>query len=339
MRSPLRSIGIIATVVVAAGCSSGPIGGWTYGVSSPSAPAAAPAASTGTQPAQSSQAAPSHGHGATTPGAVSGAVAGQLTFHAFDMGFEPANASVDVPGLYEVVLTNDGTIAHDITFADGTHIHAESGESATGTVTIPAAGLGFICSIAGHADAGMKGRVAVGGTTAGMSPAASGAQPTMAPDDHGGPGPETDVQPDPNAPPPVTYDAAAPPLMEGETHDIELVMTEREMTVAPGFVQMVWTFGDQVPGPVIRVKVGDELRVHLVNPATNTMAHSIDFHASMVAWNDEMRSIAPGEELVYEWTAKYAGVWMYHCGTSPALHHIANGMYGMVIVEPKEGLP
>ena len=67
--------------------------------------------------------------------------------------------------------------------------------------------------------------------------------------------------------------------------------------------------------------------------------HSIDFHASQVAWNDEMRSIAPGEELVYEWTADYAGVWMYHCGTSPALHHIANGMFGMVIVEPREGLP
>jgi nitrite reductase (NO-forming) len=52
-----------------------------------------------------------------------------------------------------------------------------------------------------------------------------------------------------------------------------------------------------------------------------------------------MRSIAPGEELLYEWTADYAGVWMYHCGTAPTLHHIANGMYGMVIVEPTEGLP
>ena len=94
-----------------------------------------------------------------------------------------------------------------------------------------------------------------------------------------------------------------------------------------------------VPGPVIRVKVGDTIRVHLKNPIENQMAHSIDFHSSQVAWNDEMRSIAPGEELVYEWTADYAGVWMYHCGTSPALHHIANGMYGMVIVEPREGLP
>jgi nitrite reductase (NO-forming) len=116
-------------------------------------------------------------------------------------------------------------------------------------------------------------------------------------------------------------------------------MTERTMTVAPGFVQQVWTFGDTAPGPVIRVKVGDTIRLHLKNAPESQMPHSIDFHSSMVAWNDEMTSINPGEEKVYEWKAEYAGVWMYHCGTAPALHHIANGMYGMVIVEPAEGLP
>ena len=75
-----------------------------------------------------------------------------------------------------------------------------------------------------------------------------------------------------------------------------------------------------------------------MNPETNKLPHSIDFHASLVAWNDEMRSINPGEELVYEFVAKYAGVYMYHCGTTPALHHIANGMFGMIIVEPDGGL-
>ena len=68
---------------------------------------------------------------------------------------------------------------------------------------------------------------------------------------------------------------------------------------------------------MLRVKVGDTVRVTLVNPETNKLPHSIDFHASMVAWNDEMRSINPGEELVYEFVAKYAGVYMYHCGTTP----------------------
>jgi nitrite reductase (NO-forming) len=128
-------------------------------------------------------------------------------------------------------------------------------------------------------------------------------------------------------------------VAQGELHEIELVMTERQMTVATGFEQLVWTFGDEVPGPVMRVKVGDTVRITLKNPETNSLPHSIDFHASMVAWNDEMRSINPGEELVYEFTADYAGVFMYHCGTAPALHHIANGMYGMIIVEPEGGLP
>jgi len=92
-----------------------------------------------------------------------------------------------------------------------------------------------------------------------------------------------------------------------------------------------------VPGPVIRVHLGDTIRIHLKNPITNLLSHSVDFHASQVAWNDEMTSIKPGEEKLYEWRADYAGVWMYHCGTAPALHHIMNGMYGMVIVEPEGG--
>ena len=117
------------------------------------------------------------------------------------------------------------------------------------------------------------------------------------------------------------------------------MITEQEMTVAEGFVQKVWTFGGTVPGPVIRVKVGDTSASTSRTRSENQLSHSIDFHASQVAWNDEMRSIMPGEELLYEWKAEYAGVWMYHCGTAPTLHHIANGMYGMVIVEPKEGLP
>ena len=64
------------------------------------------------------------------------------------------------------------------------------------------------------------------------------------------------------------------------------------------------------------------------------MGHSIDFHASKVAWSDEMRTIQPGESLVYEFEADYAGAYMYHCGTAPALHHIGNGMFGAIIIDP-----
>ncbi|MCI0346626.1 MAG: multicopper oxidase domain-containing protein, partial [Chloroflexi bacterium] len=184
----------------------------------------------------------------------------------------------------------------------------------------------FLCSIPGHADAGMRGTISVKGSTAGGG------------GDHGGPVPATEVEPDPNAPPYQPRDPAAPERLSGTVHDIDLVIEEREMTVAEGFVQAVWTFGGSVPGPTIRVQVGDTIRVHLKNPATSQLSHSVDFHASMVAWNDEMTSIAPGEEKLYEFTADYAGVWMYHCGTTPSLHHIANGMHGMVIVEPPGGL-
>jgi nitrite reductase (NO-forming) len=267
--------------------------------------------------------------GATTPPAPAeppASVAGTLEIEAFDLGFTPATLSVDAPGRYQVVLANTGQIPHDIKFPGGEIAVANAGETATVEVDIPAEGLSFICSIPGHEQAGMVGSVTVAGTEAGG-------------DDHGGPAPTTDIAADPNAPPPVTFDATAPARLEGETHEIELVMTEQEMTVAEGFVQKVWTFGGTVPGPVIRVKVGDTIRVILKNPIENQLPHSIDFHSSQVAWNDEMTSINPGEEKIYEWTADYAGVWMYHCGTSPALHHIANGMYGMVIVEPAEGLP
>jgi nitrite reductase (NO-forming) len=258
---------------------------------------------------------------------VGGEPIGTIEISAFDLGFEPATVDVPTAGVYTLTFVNTGAIAHDITLDGGTPLTAQVGETVSAEVTVPEGGIGFICSIPGHADGGMRGAVSV----AGMGPDDGG--------DHGGPAPDTTVEKDPDAPAYELREAAAPPLLDGEVHDIDLVIEEKEMTVAEGYVQSVWTFNGSVPGPVIHVKVGDVIRVHLKNPATNELPHSVDFHASQVAWNDEMTDLAPGEEKVYEWTASYAGVWMYHCGTSPALHHIANGMYGMVIVEPTEGLP
>ena len=108
--------------------------------------------------------------------------------------------------------------------------------------------------------------------------------------------------------------------------------TEKVLEVAPGVKQEMWTFNDQVPGPVLRGRVGDLFTITLVNDGK--IEHSVDFHASKVAWNDEMRSIKPGESLIYQYQAKFAGIFMYHCGTAPALHHIGNGMYGAVIIDP-----
>ncbi len=331
-----RVLGVIAIALAVAACTPATAGRqWTFppvpaieaGAASSAAPApAAPAASQAAPAAPSATDAAAASAAPVAP-AATGPVLGSLEITAVDLGFQPPNLTVDAPGTYEFALKNTGTIVHDLTFPDGTKITAASGETAKGTVAIPAEGISFLCSIPGHADAGMKGAVTVKGSAA----ASSG-------DSHGGPAPALDVQPDAAAPAPVRYDPAAPPVLEGDVHDIDLVIEEKKMTVAPGFVVGVWTFGGTVPGPAIRVKLGDLVRIHLKNPATNKLPHSVDFHSSMVAWNGPMTSIDPGKEKLYEFRAKYAGVWMYHCGTAPALHHIANGMYGMMIVEPKGGL-
>ena len=316
MRRPLATLLLGAMLVTSAGCATTKAPTWTFPPAA-SAPAAVPSTSGG----------PAASGAPTGSGAVAG-LAGTVEIEAFDLGFKPKTIEVAAAGRYAVKLANTGAMQHDLTLPDGTTTGAvDGGASGTVEVDVPATGIAFLCSIPGHAQAGMTGTITVKGTATGG-------------DDHGGPLPSGDVAADPNAPAPVTYDASAPRrLPEGEVHDIDLVITETTMTVAPGFVQAVWTFGGTVPGPVIRVTVGDTVRIHLKNPASNKLPHSIDFHASQVAWNDEMTSIKPGEEKLYEWTAEYAGVWMYHCGTAPALHHISNGMYGMVIVEPKGGLP
>jgi nitrite reductase (NO-forming) len=123
-----------------------------------------------------------------------------------------------------------------------------------------------------------------------------------------------------------------PPAPGQAVHEVDFHATEEELEVAPGVRQVMWTFNGQVPGPTLRGKVGDVFRVKLTNDGK--LPHSVDFHASKVAWNDEMRSIGPGESLVYEYEAKQSGIFMYHCGTAPALHHIGMGMYGAVVIDP-----
>jgi nitrite reductase (NO-forming) len=134
-----------------------------------------------------------------------------------------------------------------------------------------------------------------------------------------------------------TTGADAPAYRPAAVQSVHLDMTEKTVEIAPGKVVKVWTFGDRVPGPVIRVRVGDRVRVTITN--RTKMPHSIDLHAARVAPNVAFRDVAAGESLSLEFTAGTPGVFMYHCGTAPVLHHIANGMYGMIIVEPEGGLP
>jgi len=128
------------------------------------------------------------------------------------------------------------------------------------------------------------------------------------------------------------YDPTLQPAPGATNREITIRATETELEIAPGVTQTMWTFDDKVPGPVLRGKVGDIFTITLVNDGE--LGHSIDFHASKVAWDDEMRTIGPGESLVYQFEAKHAGAWLYHCGTAPTLHHIGNGMYGAIVIDP-----
>ena len=96
-------------------------------------------------------------------------------------------------------------------------------------------------------------------------------------------------------------------------------------------------FDGQVPAPTLRITEGDTVRFTLAN--RGSMPHSIDFHAAQVAWSRVYQEVAPGASASFDWTAQYPGVFMYHCGAAPVLMHIADGMYGMAIVDPKGGRP
>ncbi len=315
----LRLAAIVVIGLAMVGCTTAGAPTWTY---PPAGPSTAPAAAT---PVVASPAASPAQQMSMDPGVpVSGS---SIAIEAFDLGFNPSTIAVPAAGTYDFTFHNTGSMLHNVTFADGTVISADAGATVTGKVTVPTGGITFLCSIPGHADAGMKGSISIAGASASAGPAASQTPAEAA---------ATPVA-DPNAPAYVLRDPMAPAVLPGVVHDIYWPIIDKDITVAAGFVVHAWTFGGQVPGPIIRVHLGDAVRVHLTNQTQ--MSHSIDFHASQTAMNDQMVEIKPGATFTYRFTADYAGVWMYHCGTAPTLHHIANGMYGMVIVEPKGGLP
>ncbi|HEX6207221.1 MAG TPA: multicopper oxidase domain-containing protein, partial [Actinomycetota bacterium] len=125
----------------------------------------------------------------------------------------------------------------------------------------------------------------------------------------------------------------------GEIVEVELDAIEVEQEIADGVTYHAWTFGGTAPGPVIRAKVGDTIRFTLNNKTNLQLSHSIDFHAAQTPWSVNYQPVLPGDSLTFDWVARFPGVFMYHCGVPPVLHHIANGMYGAIIVTPADPLP
>jgi len=134
------------------------------------------------------------------------------------------------------------------------------------------------------------------------------------------------------------FDARLQPASRARVKEFRIPMTHDTIEIAAGVQYVGWTFGGTVPGPAIRVRQGDLVRINLINRAKD-MPHSIDFHASKIPMDHAMKSIAPGDSLQFEFEATTAGTFMVHCGTAPVLMHIAQGMYLPIIVDPRSGWP
>ena len=269
---------------------------------------------------------------ATAP-AAGGAVAAtgntvEITVTVNGMRFVPE--TIDVAAGDHLIITLDNTAdqVHDLVLETGaTTGRVAAGASATldaGVITGPTEGW---CSIAGHRAQGMVLHITTNGASdhAGDSGHsghhhASGAA----------------AVPDYQAPLPegfTPFDAVLAPALAETTHRYTFTVTELDGAyVGAGVTQSRWTFNGTYPGPVLRGKVGDVFEITLVNEGT--MSHSIDFHAGIVPPDDVMRSINPGESLVYTFTATHAGIWLYHCSTAPMSVHLASGMHGAVVIDP-----
>jgi nitrite reductase (NO-forming) len=121
---------------------------------------------------------------------------------------------------------------------------------------------------------------------------------------------------------------------------VHMEIKEQEGEMADGVKYTYWTFGGSVPGSFIRTRVGDEVEFHLENHPDNKLPHNIDLHAVTGQGGGAASSlVAPGHEKVFNFKCLNPGLYVYHCATAPVGMHIANGMYGLILVEPEGGLP
>ena len=256
----------------------------------------------------------------------------EVTVTIEGMAFSPSVVEVPAGDVLRVTVVNEGDQRHDLVFANG----AETGTIAPDAqanldVGIVGADLDGWCSLPGHRQMGMTLQViAVGAESAGNRGHETGDH-TTAPAMSDLPVPtmadlldaaET-ATPEP---------AELEPLGAETEHFYTFTVTEQVEGVAAGLTREVWTYNGTSPGPVLHGRVGDTFHITLVNDGS--LGHSIDFHAGELAPDGPMRTIGPGETLEYTFTANRAGIWMYHCSTTPISHHIANGLFGAVVIEP-----
>lgn len=271
------------------------------------------------------------GEGTSTPQAASGPL-GTIEIHAFDLGFKPTATTVAAPGRYTLKLVNDGGILHDVTLDDGTKVVADAHQTATGEVAIPAGGIGFHCSVPGHADAGMKGRITVApGASGSVGPSAKPISAQQMADQ--------DAARTKLFPAKTTGKGGQllkPSLLGDGTKVFDLTARVIQWETEPGKTVTAWAYNGMVPGPTIRAKLGDRVRIVIHNalPAPTT----IHFHGMTVP-NDQdgvatltQKPVMPGQTYTYAFTVRNVGSNMYHSHFM-ADQQVPMGLLGAFIVD------
>lgn len=284
------------------------------------------------------------GTAAAPPGPTVHAETGHITRVAMsmkDMRFTPNAVHVPVGDRLVIELANDDDRVHDLVTASG----AASGRVAPGgqvevDVGVVRTDIEGWCSLAGHRQMGMVFHIIADGAAEGPASSDHSDNGTMAgmaaEPDAGDPAAGFDPMKDPGAGF-TARDARLPAAEKGTVHRATLTARDTVRDVGAGYEQNLWTYNGSAPGPTLRGKVGDTFEITLRNDGTT--GHSIDFHAGALAPDRPMRTIDPGEELTYTFTANRAGAWLYHCSTMPMSLHIANGMFGAVIIDPPDLAP
>ena len=271
------------------------------------------------------------------PSASAGAAAtgrsSVVVVRAADMRFTPSTITVPAGNRLVIDLRNtDHADVHDLVLDSG----ADSGRLSPGgsarlDLGVVGRDLEGWCSVVGHRQMGMVLHVRVTGKAATSRPGEASV------DMAGMPAPGAADRLDPMADPGPSFtahDASLPPLEHTRVHRRTFTVSELDREVAPGVTARLWTYNGSTPGPVLHGRVGDRFVVTLVNDGT--IGHSLDFHAGALAPDGPMRTLPPGGSLTYRFTATRAGIWMYHCASMPMSAHIANGLFGAVVVDPPD---
>lgn len=291
----------------------------------------------------------------------------ELTVTAKDLFFEPDTLEVAAGSRVRLTFVNEGVMEHDWEVTDlvGSDLtviespaslstrmqerltqaendgfpYAGGGAGETMIVEFTANTPGAfeaLCVVPGHKEAGMVGTFTVTSEGTGYDSESTedhDAHVVSAPAEAAGTPYDAPRLDNPAVAPPVTY---REPQFIREEIEIKEVIGYVDEGVAFEF----WTFGGTIPGPMVRVRVGDTVELTLKNPADSKATHNIDFHSvTGQGGGAEATLIAPGKSATFKFKALNPGVYVYHCATAPIPHHISAGMYGLMVVEPEEGLP